>query len=107
MPRYGTSTPVMKAKVDLPGHLPNLLSPRHTLQTHQKTPRIDQQGQPYIILPRTYFRRWERPSRASVTSATFHETLTGFERHLDYGSQPTHSRNHNNPYTTERTITYG
>jgi len=33
MPRSGTSTFVMKAKVDLPGHLPNLLSPRHTPET--------------------------------------------------------------------------
>ena len=27
-----------------------------------------------------------------------HETLTGFERTLDSLLQPTHSRNHNNPY---------
>ncbi|WIW76953.1 succinate dehydrogenase iron-sulfur subunit [Cutibacterium phage CAP_10-3] len=33
MPRYDTSTPVMKAKVDLLGHLPDLLSPRHTPET--------------------------------------------------------------------------
>nr|DAQ10864.1 MAG TPA: hypothetical protein [Caudoviricetes sp.] len=33
MPRYSTPTIVMKAKVDLPGHLPNLLSPRHTPET--------------------------------------------------------------------------
>nr|DAF61327.1 MAG TPA: hypothetical protein [Siphoviridae sp. ctkV91] len=33
MPIYGTSNPVMKAKVDPPGHLPDLLSPRHTPET--------------------------------------------------------------------------
>ena len=33
MPRYGTSTPAMKAKADLPGHLPDPLSPRYTPQT--------------------------------------------------------------------------
>lgn len=33
MPIYGTSNPAMKAKVDLPGHLPDLLSPRYTPQT--------------------------------------------------------------------------
>ncbi|AFT97731.1 hypothetical protein D291_gp44 [Propionibacterium phage P100D] len=33
MTRSGTSTPVMKAKVDLPGHLPDPLSPRHTPET--------------------------------------------------------------------------
>nr|DAQ38985.1 MAG TPA: hypothetical protein [Caudoviricetes sp.] len=33
MPRYSTSTPVMKAKVDLPGHLPDLLSPIHAPET--------------------------------------------------------------------------
>lgn len=33
MPRSGTPTIVMKAKVDLPGHLPNLISPRHTSET--------------------------------------------------------------------------
>jgi len=33
MPTYGTLTPVMKAKVDLPGHLPNLLPPRHAPET--------------------------------------------------------------------------
>lgn len=60
MSRYGTSNPVMKAKVDLPGHLPNLLSPRHTHETPYMGPRIDQQGQPYIILPLEDLRRWER-----------------------------------------------
>ncbi|USN17880.1 hypothetical protein P1113_gp2 [Propionibacterium phage PaP11-13] len=53
MPRYGTPTPVMKAKVDLP----NLLSPRHTPETPCMGPRIDQQGQPCIILPLEDLRR--------------------------------------------------
>lgn len=51
MPRSGTPTPAMKAKVDLPGYLPDLLSLRHTPETPEKGPRIDQQGQPCIILP--------------------------------------------------------
>nr|DAD66287.1 MAG TPA: hypothetical protein [Siphoviridae sp. ctj7f2] len=33
IPRYGTPAIVMKAKVDLSGHLPNLLSPRHAPET--------------------------------------------------------------------------
>ncbi|QPB11740.1 hypothetical protein [Cutibacterium phage PAVL21] len=33
MPRSGISTPVMKAKVDLPDHLSDLLSPRHVPET--------------------------------------------------------------------------
>jgi len=64
MPRYGTSTPVMKAKVDLPGHLPNLLSPRHALETPCMAPRIDQQGYPSIFLPPHDLRRSERQIKA-------------------------------------------
>ena len=57
MPRSGTPTIVMKTKVDLPGHLPNLLSPRHTPETPCMGSRIDQQGQPCIILPLEDLRR--------------------------------------------------
>ncbi|AII29441.1 hypothetical protein PHL116M00_43 [Propionibacterium phage PHL116M00] len=47
----------MQTYLDLPGHLPHLLSPRHTPETHVKAPRIDQQGQPCIILPLEDLRR--------------------------------------------------
>ena len=57
MPRYDIPAIVMKAKVDLPGHLPNLLSPRHTPETPCMGSRIDLQGQPYIILPLEDLRR--------------------------------------------------
>ena len=60
MPRSGIPTFVMKAKVDLPVHLPHPSLPRHTPERRVKAPRIDQQGQPCIILPLEDLRRLER-----------------------------------------------
>lgn len=57
MPRYSTPAIVMYANLYLPNDLQHLLSPRHTPERHVKGPRIDQQGQPCIILPPEDLRR--------------------------------------------------
>ena len=70
MHRYGTPAIVMYANLDLPNDLPHPSSPRHTPERHVKAPRIDQQGQPCIILPPRRFETPREAIKASVTSVT-------------------------------------
>lgn len=57
MPRSDTSTFAMQTCVNLSVHLPHMLSPRHAPETPCMGSRIDQQGQPCIILPLEDLRR--------------------------------------------------
>ena len=57
MPRYSTPAIVMYANLNLPNDLQHLPSPRHTPEMPCMGPRIDQQGQPCIILPLEDLRR--------------------------------------------------
>ncbi|QPB11535.1 hypothetical protein [Cutibacterium phage FD1] len=63
MTRYSTPAIVVYANLDLPNDLQHLLSPRYTPETPCMGPRIDQQGQPCIVLPLEDLRRLERTSR--------------------------------------------
>ena len=60
MPRYSTPAIVMYANLNLPNDLQHSLSPRYTPERLCTGSRIDQQGQPYIIIPPEDLRRRER-----------------------------------------------
>ncbi|AGI12403.1 hypothetical protein P753_gp43 [Propionibacterium phage PHL111M01] len=57
MPRSDTSTFTMQDYLDSLDHLPHPLSPIHAPETPCMGPRIDQQGQPYNLLPPEDLRR--------------------------------------------------